>query len=57
MTPFNHWVAYFQYHLKCQNSTDNRGDNELHMILSIHEIVYASQIVHLDEKEPDFDLI
>ena len=29
MTPFNHWVAYFQYHLKCQNFTDNKGDNEL----------------------------
>ena len=28
LMPIIRYMVYFQYHLKCQNITDNGGDNE-----------------------------
>ena len=50
------WMVYFQYRLKCQYFTDNGGDNKLSLIQSIPNIVFTSEMVHVDENWRNFSL-
>ena len=49
-------MVYFQYHLNCQYITDNGGDNEISQKISVQWIVFASEIIRLDEVERIWDL-
>ena len=49
-------MAYIQYHLKCQDFTDNRGDNKRCFMQSIPKIVFAAEMGHFDEDWLDFNL-
>ena len=44
-------MVYFQYHMNCQDITDNGSDNEICHKLSVQWIVFASEIICLDEVE------
>ena len=49
-------MVHFQYHLNFQYITDNGGDNEIWQKLSGQWIVFASEIILLDEVEKIWDL-
>ena len=49
-------MAYIKYHLKCQEFTDNGGDNKLSLMQSIPKIVFAAEMGHFDEDWLDFNL-
>ena len=44
-------MVYIQYHLIRQHITDNGADNEIWQKLSVQLIVFASEIIRLDEVE------
>ena len=44
-------MVYFQYHLNFQYITDNGIDNEICQKLFVQWIVFASEIIRLDEVE------
>ena len=47
-------MVSIHYHLKCQDITDNAGDNKLWNFLSIQVVVYSTEMGHLDDKKRDF---
>ena len=54
--PLRLQMAYIQYHLKCQEFTDNGGDNKLSLMQSIPKIVFVAEMGHFDEEWWDFNL-
>ena len=56
LLPLSLRMTYIQYHLKCQDFTDNGGDNKLSLMQSIPKIVFAAEIGHFDEDWWDFNL-
>ena len=45
---FNSQMVSIHYHLKCQEITDNEGDNKLWLMQSIQMVVFATDMGHLD---------
>ena len=45
--------VYFQYHLNCQRFPDNKGDNKQSLFQSIQWIVFALQMVPLNDNGRD----
>ena len=40
-------MVWFQYHLKCQDITDNRGDIEVYLMISSQNTVFIDNYVNL----------
>ena len=47
-------MVNIHYHLKCQDITDNAGDNKLWLIQNIQMVFFATEIAHLHVKWWDF---
>ena len=47
-------MVNIHYHLKCQDITDNVGDNKLWLFWSIQMVVFATEMRYLDDKGWDF---
>ena len=56
LLPFSLRMAYIQYNQKCQDFSDNGGDNKLCFMQSIPKIVFAAEMGHFDEDSLDFNL-
>ena len=46
-------MVHIYYHLKCQEITDNEGDNKLWLMESIQMVVFATDMGHLDDNRWD----
>ena len=51
---FDSQMVNIHYHLKCQDITDNAGDNKPLLIQKIQMVVFATEIGHLHFKWWDF---
>ena len=54
LIPSSDKYVYFQYHLNCQYSPDNKGDNKQSLFQSIKWIVFAFETAPLDDNGREF---
>ena len=47
-------MVNIHYHLKCQDITDNVGDNKLWLFMSIQNVAFATEMDNLGDKGLDF---